>query len=336
MTRDKVTSSVPRMIDRTLRRVVAVLAAGGIGLASLPAIPSQSMADELLSIENESCKVGIDRDKGASITWISWSKYPRNVVNLADPGRLIQQSYYAGTHLNRIAEGQHQAWSPWQWNPIQGGGVDSWARVVDASCINNTLHAVTVPKLWDMPDEEAQATMHQWTSFEPSSTNTIKVECELRCERSDGDRWGGPVPQHQEIPACYFTRNFASIKVYLGSGMWRDETVSPGPPWGRTDPPLKAVALFEPGGQGIAVFSPSSTTHWNVGPHRDGLTDDPMAGPCMHVAPLDTVALAPRSTYRYRYWIVVGDSSQIAESLDKLWQSYGSDKARLTGPETTP
>ena len=39
--------------------------------------------------------------------------------------------------------------------------------------------------------------------------------------------------RHQEIPACYFTRNFSVVKSYLGEGQWRVETQPPGPPWGQ-------------------------------------------------------------------------------------------------------
>src|SRR5688572_11743353 len=75
--------------------------------------------EELLLLDNGTVKVGIDRAKGAAITWLSWTAYPKNAVNIADPGRLIQQSYYAGLRLDRKADGQHKAWSPWAWNPIQ-------------------------------------------------------------------------------------------------------------------------------------------------------------------------------------------------------------------------
>ena len=124
-------------------------------------------SEELLQIDNGVVKVGIDRKKGASITWLSWAGYPKNMVNSADPGRLIQQSYYAGRSLNRQADGQSKSWSPWTWNPIQGGGIGSWARVNEFKRIgDDTLFGETVPKLWDMPDEEAAAIMRQWTGFE--------------------------------------------------------------------------------------------------------------------------------------------------------------------------
>jgi hypothetical protein len=41
------------------------------------------------------------------------------------------------------------------------------------------------------------------------------------------------------------------------------------------------MAFFNPAGQGIAVFSPTSTINWNFGPHGGGAADDPAAGPCM-------------------------------------------------------
>ncbi len=290
-------------------------------------------SEDLLLLDNGTMKIGINRLMGASITWLSWQDYPKNMVNSADPGRLIQQSYYAGKRLNRQADGQSKSWSPWTWNPIQGGGVSSWARVnVFKELDSHTLYAETVPKLWDMPNEEATALMRQWTRFEPNMPNGVVVRCELVCQRDENDRWGPAALRPQEVPACYFTRNFNTVKSYLGDGQWRVETQSPGPPWGKAHPPGKAMALFNAAGQGVAVFSPSATQNWNYGPHGYGLSDDPAAGPCMHVAPIDRVLLGPRSTYCYRYWLVVGDEVKLANSLDGLWKKYVTERAELINP----
>lgn len=290
--------------------------------------PGLILAHDVLFLDNGTVKVGIDREKGAAITWLSCQEYPKNIVNLADPGRLIQQSYYAGKSIDRRADGQSKAWSPWAWNPIQGGGVGSWARVHAFKQVDErTLYAETVPKLWDMPNEDAAAIMRQWTAFEPSMPDVLVVRCEFESQRQEIDRWGPTLPRHQEIPACYFTRNFADAKSYLGDGKWRDESQPPGPPWGRAHPPRKAMAFFSETGLGIAVFSPSATQHWNFGPHGRGLSEDPAAGPCMHVAPLDQVALAARSTYRYRYWLVVGNAESLTTRLDQLWAKYSEEKA---------
>lgn len=304
-------------------------------LSPKPAFQSvmEATSENLLDLDNGTVRIGIDRSKGAAITWLSWKDYPKNSVNHADPGRLIQQSYYAGHLLDRSTDGQSASWSPWTWNPIQGGGVASWARVnVMERREGGTLFGETVPKLWDMPNEEAAALMRQWTSFESAMPDVVVVKCELICQRDHGDRWGPAAPRPQEIPACYFTRNFNDVRSYLGAGKWRVESQPPGPPWGQTEPPLKAMAFFNHSGQGIAVYSPTSTITWNFGPHAGGASDDPAAGPCMHVAPLDRVALGPKSSYSFRYWMVVGDENQIANRLDSLVRMYSEERANLSNP----
>ncbi|TWU58188.1 hypothetical protein [Rubripirellula reticaptiva] len=156
------------------------------------ALLSFASADDLLLIDRGGVRVGVDRGKDAAITWLSWPEHPTNVVNLSDPGRLIQQSYYAEASLDRQTEGQSTSWSPWPWNPIQGGGVRSWTRVAEAKITDGVLFCETIPKLWDMPNEEADAVMRQWMTFEPNMDGVIVVTCELTCQRQDRDVWGPP------------------------------------------------------------------------------------------------------------------------------------------------
>jgi len=306
------------------RRILVAVACSG--LLSAPAL------SETTNIDNGTVRVGIDPGKGATITWLSWRDHPRNAVNIADPGRLIQQSYYAGRSLDRKAEGQHDAWSPWTWNPIQGGGVRAWARATKLERTADGLVSETIPKLWDMPDEEAAGVMRQWTGFEPGMPRVVAVTCEFESRREEADRWGPAVPRHQELPALYFTRSFSRFKSYLGDARWRDESQPPGPPWGRATPPRKAMACFDATGQGIAVFSPAGTGPWNFGPHGEGDSGDPQAGPCTHMAPIETVKLPSRATLRYRYWLAVGDAAELAAALDALWERNGNERLSLKGP----
>ena len=181
-----------------------------------------------------------------------------------------------------------------------------------------------------MPSEEAAALMHQWTAFETNMPNVIVVRCELIAQRQENDRWGPAKRSPQEIPACYFTRNFDTVRSYLGDGQWRAETQPAGPPWGHTQPPRKAMALFNAAGQGVALFSPAATQAWNFGPHTTLASDSPTASPCMHVAPIDWVNLGPKSTYRYRYWLIVGNQQELASRLDELWRKYSKEHSELT------
>lgn len=179
----------------------------------------------------------------------------------------------------------------------------------------------------------ASALMRQWTGFEPGVAGVVAVRCDFVAPRADADRWGPARLSPQEIPACYFARNFSAVKSYLGGGAWHDETKPPGPPWGRAQPPRNAMALFAANAQGVAVFSPTATPNWNFGPHGGGASDDPAAGPCMHVAPIDRVNLGPKSTYRFRYWLVVGTKAPLATHLDELGRKYSTERAELIEPE---
>ncbi|MCX7819771.1 MAG: hypothetical protein N2652_11305 [Kiritimatiellae bacterium] len=287
--------------------------------------------------------VGIHRGMGGAIAWLSWTGHPQNVVNHHDPGRLIQQSYYAGHPLDRKRDGQSPHWSPWPWNPVQAGGVGAWALARELRRLQDgALYSETVPKLWDMPNEDASALMRQWIHFEPDLRNVVAVRCEfLACRDGEADRWGRVANNGQEIPACYFVRKFDRFRTYLGDGRWRAEPTAPGPPWGRARPPLNAVAVFDDDGQGVAVFSPAATQPWNYGPHGADRAAGPADAPCVHLAPIDVVPMGPHSTYRYRFWLVVGTENEIATSLDALRARYGDHHAdfepagKLAAPATS-
>jgi hypothetical protein len=78
------------------------------------------------------------------------------------------------------------------------------------------------------------------------------------------------------------------------------------------------VACFDAAGQGVAVVSPEATEAWNVGPHGGGASDDPAADSCVHVAPIATARLGPRSVFGFRALLVVGDEREIASAVDEL------------------
>ena len=311
-----------------------------VGMAALLlTVSSQAKPErpkpDLLHIENQAVKIGIDRSMGASITWLSWKGNPENIINIHDPGRLLQQSYYAGKTLDRQQDGQSKSWSPWSWNPIQGGGVMSWARVTKFEKIGDKkLYSETVPKLWDMPDEEAEAVMEQSTEFVPDMPNAIEVRNRLVCKRKPDDRWGEAVPRHQELPACYFTSKFRNVEIYLGDGKWEKVSQPPGPPWGKAQPKLNIMACFADDGQGVAVFSPTADQHWNFGPHgKYNPQAKPTDSPCMHMAPIGTVNLGPTSILEYRYWMVTGSKAEIEPRLNALLERHRDEKMKISGAE---
>ena len=97
-------------------------------------------------------------------------------------------------------------------------------------------------------------------------------------------------------------------------------------------PPRGVVACFDATGQGVAVYSPDATEAWNVGPHGQGASDDPAAGPCMHVAPITTASLGPRSVFRFRAWLVVGNEREIATAIDAVTERTHAPRQPLAVP----
>lgn len=315
----------------TILSTIAAVMALAFGAATAREPRERGDESDVTQISNGTASIGIDRQKGGAITFLSWKNHPGNAINIHDPGRLIQQSYYAGDSIDRTQDGQHKRWSPWTWNPIQGGGVGSWSRVTKLDAKPDQIFCETIPKLWDMPDEEAAATMRQWTRFEQNMPNVVVVRCEFESRRDPGDRWGDAAkPRHQELPACYFTRSFGTVKSYLGDGTWRTEELTPGPPWGKSKPPRKAMACFDAMGQGVALYSPAGNYHWNFGSNGKGGSADPYAAPCIHLASLETVKLGTKSSLSYRYWLIVGSESEIATRLDALFRKYHDEKLTVT------
>ena len=173
-------------------------------------------------LDNGSLLVKLDLTRGGAIKYISESGKTRNIVNIHDEGRYIQQSYYAGNRLDRTGDGQHPNWSPWAWNPIQVGDVyRNRAQILECSSIENTLYTKCIPMQWDMNNKPAEALMEQWVSI---LRNVIKVRNKLTCHRSD-DIYGENIPRAQELPAVYPISALKNLYSYFGTVPFTGDTL---------------------------------------------------------------------------------------------------------------
>ncbi len=285
---------------------------------------------ETAYLDNGVIRMGTPTTQGASINYLSPSG-GSNLVNWYDPGRLIQQSYYAGQNLDRTANGQSVNWSPWSWNPIQGGDASNKkSQVVEMTQFgyDTGFFTRTIPLLWDMTTgEKAQAWIDQWNQFEPDMPNVIRVTCRFTCFRSANDLWTDILPKHQELPAVYLIRSLSKVMTYQGASPWTNaapevSTITPGPPWIRHDPTESWVAMVDPNTNvGVGLYSPFATTFWWV-----GATGSPPGGPTnsqtMHMAPLRTLRLGRDSILAYRYWMIYGDITTIRARIYELHERY--------------
>lgn len=278
------------------------------------------MPDQL-EADNGTLTVKFDLTRGGVISWISLSNSKRSMVNIADEGRYIQQSYYAGKSLDRKAEGQAPNWSPWPWNPIQvGDAFRNRAKILDYNQSKDTLYVKCIPMQWDMNNRPAEAEMEQWTILEG---NVLKIHNRLTCHRTD-KIYGDSIVCDQELPAVYPISALKNLFIYdgimpfakdslkqvevinLASGFWgRYENVQEN--W---------MAFVDDNHFGMAVYNPLCT-RFLAG--MSGVSDKEAAdSSTSYIAPVKKVMLTKNCVYEYEYYIIIGTLEEMREKIYEL------------------
>ena len=279
-----------------------------------------------IEIGSNSIRLKQDLTRGGAICYISLSYEDRNLVNICDEGRYIQQSYYAGRSVNRQNEGQCATWSPWSWNPIQVGDyARNRAEILDFSNKGRKSYVKCIPMQWDMNNHPAEATMEQWTTIKGS---VIHVKNRLTCQRTDS-LYGEGVECDQEIPAVYLISALKNLYSYFGTKPFTGESVEQtevkqiiiGDPehfWGSYPTvPEQWMAFTDDNGWGVAVYSPSAT-HFLAGRFGDDLEGDALSTATSYIAPLKRERLMKDSVMEYEYYLIVGSIEQIREQIYKI------------------
>ena len=228
----------------------------------------------------------------------------------------MQQSYYAGQYLDRQSEGQARRWSPWNWNPIQGG--DAYRNsptVLGWSNDGTTIYVKTRPLLWDMSQESCQCDFETWITLEGRQ---VRVRNKLTTFRTD-TRWDVRT-LWQELPAAYAIGDLNRVISYVGTRPFSDSPLTevPNTPsfpehWHGTE---NWSACVNAQGFGFGVFSPPASFF------AGGLYGTPAGGEwdisTCSLSPLGLAALDKNSTYAYRYFLTVGDIDQIRRNVYRL------------------
>lgn len=285
--------------------------------AGVPSDTENAIPDEITA-NNGTLTVKFDLTRGGAISFISVSGSGRNLVNIHDEGRYIQQSYYAGKELDRKSEGQSPRWSPWSWNPIQAGDdFKNRAKIIDFSQSAETLYTKCIPMLWDMNNKPAEAIMEQWAFL---SGNIIKVHNRLTCARTD-TIYGEDILSDQELPALYPISSLYKLYYYAGNNPFSGDTLSSPEVvllssgfWGRyPEVPEHWMAFTDSSNWGMAVYNPLCT-HFIAGmsgkpggESKDGSTS--------YIAPIKKEKFKKNSVYEYDYYVIIGTLKDIREKI---------------------
>ena len=268
--------------------------------------------------------VVFDLSRGGAIAGIGKSGSSRNLVNVADEGRYIQQSYYAGRSLDRKAEGQSPKWSPWSWNPIQvGDAFGHRASILLTTNDSRTFYIKGVPMLWDMNNRPAEAEMEQWTTLRGS---TIHVRNRLTCHRST-DAYGEGIGNNQELPAVYPISALSKLYSYQGTKPFQGDTVenlkvvnlSSGF-WGTYDNITEHwMAFVDEQNWGMGVYNPQCVNFLagRSGDPGHESTDNSTS----YIAPVKNYALLRNSVVDYDYDLIVGTLDEIRATVYRLHES---------------
>lgn len=272
-------------------------------------------------IDNGILTLKLDLTRGGAISWLSLSGKNRSIVNIADEGRYIQQSYYAGKNLDRKADGQSPSWSPWSWNPIQvGDAFGNRAEILDFKKENNSLYIKCIPMLWDMNNHPAEAEMEQWTTL---SGNILKVRNRLICHRTDLI-YGDSISRNQELPAVYPISALANLFTYMGNKPFTNDSLT-NPEvvnlssgfWGRYKNISEHwMAFVNENNWGIGIYNPNCISF------LAGMSGSPgkeyKNKSTSYIAPIKNEILYRNCIYEYEYYVIVGTLNEIRNNVYKL------------------
>lgn len=277
-------------------------------------------AQSFVEIDNDTLHLKIDLTRGGAIAYLSKSGSERNLINVHDEGRYVQQSYYAGKNLNRQTEGQNPHWSPWAWNPIQvGDSHNNRAEVLVSKKDGNTFYVKCIPMLWDMNNMPAEATMEQWTTLEGSF---LKVHNKLTCMRTD-TIYKEAETNHQELPAVYPISSLDNLYSYFGDAPFtgapmenlKVEHLEDGF-WGRyMDNKVTEnwMAFVDDNKFGMAVYSPICNNF------LAGMAGNPggesESSSTSYIAPVKSIKMNKNTVFEYIYYLLVGDLNEIRSTI---------------------
>ena len=277
--------------------------------------PSELIAD------NGTLVAKFDLTRGGAISWISLSGSDRSLVNIADEGRYIQQSYSAGKSLDRKKDGQSPNWSPWPWNPIQvGDAFRNRARILDYRQSKDSLYVKCIPMQWDMNSRYAEAEMEQWTFLKG---NVLTIRNRLTCHRTD-NIYGDSILCDQELPAVYPISALKNLFMYEGNAPFTSAPLKQlevinlkSGFWGRYENvPENWMAFVDDNNFGMAVYNPLCTRF------LAGMSGVPGKeandGSTSYIAPVKKEMLTKNCVYEYEYYIVVGTLEEMRGLIYQL------------------
>lgn len=243
-----------------------------------------------------------------------------NLINRADTGRLVQQSYYGTNGVNDDYEQGEFMGNKWSYNPVQGGNrFNDASKIIDVKTGADFIYIKCRPMDWAKPAEDiTPSTMEATYTLKDGY---VKVDCRF----VDFSRWES-VYRGQELPAFYAIEPLNSFRYYGGAAPWtgdgeikREDSLIFWPDAGM--PTFQAMEYWcawtnlEDEGFGIGLYVPGiSNMLAGVFDRGGSVGADPSAsGPTSYVAALKALSIRSFAPLEYSYLVAAGNISDIRD-----------------------
>jgi hypothetical protein len=280
-----------------------------------------SVPATVVYLENDYHQVGIDLLWGGAINYIKDKTNKDgsldNLLNRADTGRLVQQSYY-GTMNPPYVKGEFMG-NDWPYNPVQGGDKgNNSSKIVDFEIYKEYIYIKCRPLDWGHINSPTFSYMENEYRLEE---NAIVVK--NRFVDFSGYKANA---RHQELPAFYVISYLDTFVYYNGTKPWTDDTLTYKHDlefWGGNSNAYFNVrkgntetwcAWVDSSDYGIGLFTPNVEILL-AGRFSYNGSKDPKNSATNYVAPLRTFEMKSFEPFEYSYYIVTGKVNDIREAF---------------------
>lgn len=273
----------------------------------------------LTLLDNGVITIGLDSNRGGSITYLSQSGSDLNVINSYDMGREVQLSFYSGPSSYEPAPGSqacNTVWyhGQWPWNPIGAGDVIGHGGTVLSIEVNESSFSLYVrsrPLQWACDNVECECIFEKWIQLKGTA---VVVRARLSNNRADKTQYGG---YFQELPAVYTIGFLYRLFTYNGTAPFTGDPVTElntdGPIWtpGMFPATESWAAMMDSSGTwGLGVFQPD-TMRFSAGFFGTRGSGGPSDSQTGYIAPNQDEIIDWNIQYDFTYHLVLGNLDTI-------------------------
>lgn len=248
-----------------------------------------------------------------------------NLINRADTGRLVQQSYYGAQNSPEYENGEYMG-NVWAYNPVQGGNqFGDNSKIVDVRYDENSIYIKCQPLDW-AKSKECVTPSYMEATYKIENNN-VRVSCRF-VDFSGRDS----LVCEQEIPAFYCIEPFNRFVYYGGDKPWTDEalTIEPDlifwpdagyPKFNSLENWSAYIGEFDDS-FGIGIYVPDET-RFLTGVFNRETTSNPdpsVDAATSYIAVIRVMDFTSFSPFEYDYYLTTGTTDEMRNNFKEIAQ----------------